>query len=221
MSELSDETSQTRFGPRPAPEGHRPTGPDLGVRRVLPHGDVSRDGLSRAPNPSLTAKVLTYGGAGILAAAATAGVILVGRKVMDALSPDDEPVRRRPPAHRPSGIAMPSDRDEVEASLRRAERARAAKMRSRPEPRRRDRQDDGPGLARTVITLLGALPAAIEGFRAVAGQADTIMREFSDTAGSVRSFMDRDGKRDSVQAKPAPEDDAPAPHPDPERIHRL
>lgn len=208
MSELADETSRTRFGPRPVSDDHKAPPPDLGVRRILPHGDVSRDGLSRAPSPSLTAKILTYGGAGIVAAAATAGVVLAGRKLIDAIT-EDEPDfgTPRPRRSAPRHAAMAEDGYDLPRHQR-EDRERIAAIRARAESNRKRRhRNDGPGLARSILAVVGALPAVIEGFRAVAGQADTIMREFSDTANSLRNVADR--------AKPEtqPEDD--------KRTHRL
>lgn len=59
-------------------------------RRIPPHGDVSRDGERIWPRPSMTSRVVVYGGAAIAAAAATAGVVLAARKVADMVTGNDD-----------------------------------------------------------------------------------------------------------------------------------
>ena len=104
----ADETSQTRFGPRPVPEGHRrPPGP-VESRRIPPHGDVSPDGSHPWPRPSRGAKWLVWGGTGLVAATLTAGTVIAARHLIDLVSDDDGPARPRgEPAIRT--IAMPAD----------------------------------------------------------------------------------------------------------------
>ena len=77
------------------------------AQRVLPHGDVSPEGDRAWPEPSLTSRVLVYGGAAVAAAAVTAGAVLAVRKVADIVSGNDE-----------------VDRDADRAAERAAERAR-------------------------------------------------------------------------------------------------
>ena len=101
----ADETSETRFGPRPVPEGHRhPAGPSES-RRIPPHGDVSPDGSRVWPRPSPTAKWLVWGGTALAAAAVTAGTVIVARQLLDAATGPkrkDEPERAvAPPVPRP------------------------------------------------------------------------------------------------------------------------
>ena len=62
----------------------------LGPRRTLPHGDVTRDGAHAWPRPSMTSRVLVYGGAALAAAAVTAGTVLAVRKVADLVTGNDE-----------------------------------------------------------------------------------------------------------------------------------
>ena len=72
-------------------ETYRPS--PYGSQRTLPHGTVSRDGMSAEPETSLTTRILVWGGAGIAAAAITAGGILAVRKVADLVA---EAARTRP-----------------------------------------------------------------------------------------------------------------------------
>ncbi|MFC0340438.1 hypothetical protein [Paracoccus niistensis] len=69
-------------------ETYRPSG--HASRPIPPHGDVSPDGRRVWPQPSMTSRVLVYGGMGIAAAAATAGAILTVRKVADLVTGNDE-----------------------------------------------------------------------------------------------------------------------------------
>ena len=84
----ADVTSETRFGPRPVPEGHRRPHVAPQPRRIPPHGDVSPDGKHTWPKPSRSARWLTWGGTAIAAAAVTAGAVLAARHVADLLSDD-------------------------------------------------------------------------------------------------------------------------------------
>lgn len=69
-------------------ERYQPSG--RAARRVPPHGDVSPDGSRVWPQPSMTSRVLVYGGAAVAAAAATAGAVLAVRKVADLVTGDDD-----------------------------------------------------------------------------------------------------------------------------------
>lgn len=69
-------------------ETYQPSG--HASRPIPPHGDVSPDGRRVWPQPSMTSRVLVYGGMGIAAAAATAGAILAVRKVADLVTGNDE-----------------------------------------------------------------------------------------------------------------------------------
>lgn len=115
----ADLTSETRFGPRPVPPGHRPSAGPQSSRRIPPSGDVSPDGKRSYPRPSRTAKWAVWGGTGIAAAALTAGAVLAVRHVVDLLSDDDRhggrhdggPRRHRHgPGHGPRGRHDEQDR---------------------------------------------------------------------------------------------------------------
>lgn len=69
-------------------ESYEPSG--HASRAIPPHGDVSQDGTRVWPQPTMTSRVLVYGGAAIAAAAATAGVVLAARKVADMVTGNDE-----------------------------------------------------------------------------------------------------------------------------------
>ncbi|WP_135058844.1 hypothetical protein [Paracoccus salipaludis] len=69
-------------------ETYQPSG--HASRPIPPHGDVSPRGGRTWPRPSMTSRVLVYGGMGIAAAAATAGAILAARKVADLVTGNDE-----------------------------------------------------------------------------------------------------------------------------------
>lgn len=119
------------------------------ARRTVPSGRVSPDGKRAWPRPSLTSKILVYGGMGIVAAAATAGAVLGVRAIVHGIAGSDEDdaveaarqrarARRsaprgsqfgpRPsPASRFAGSA-PAD-DDRRAERERAERARTERMR--------------------------------------------------------------------------------------------
>ncbi|MDO5612862.1 MAG: hypothetical protein Q4G14_06410 [Paracoccus sp. (in: a-proteobacteria)] len=196
------EVSHTRFGPRP-PIGKAARGAHrLESRRIPPSGEVSPDGDREWPQPGLTSQVVVYGGAAIMAAAATAGVVLAARKVAGLISGPDETDRYHRPRVAPGFADL--DDDEREAIRRRVrEQARAdarevARMRAQAS---RDRFGPRPNAAQSltqradqVSGSLNGLMAAFAGFRSVAAQAGGIMREFSDAAQVVRSFLDRDGR---------------------------
>lgn len=59
-------------------------------RPIPPHGDVSPEGDRIWPEPSMTTRVLVYGGTALAAAAATAGAVLAVRKVADLVTGNDE-----------------------------------------------------------------------------------------------------------------------------------
>ncbi|WP_299359232.1 hypothetical protein [uncultured Paracoccus sp.] len=89
-SDSFDDQNRPRFG---APidrsqEVYEPS--PYAPRRSLPHGNVSLDGDRAYPTPSLTSKVLVWGGAAVAAAAVTAGSVLAVRKVADLVTGNDE-----------------------------------------------------------------------------------------------------------------------------------
>lgn len=159
----AERISQTRFGARPIPQGHRESRIDASddYRRIPPHGDVSPDGRQVWPRPSTAAKLLVWGGTAAAAVAVTAGTALALRRIGDALAGDKpaggkpEP-RRRPPSQRPARPPMQGFAEDIEPEYERrrprpdrdvAERSRAESIRARMHddefgPRRNS--DDAP-----------------------------------------------------------------------------
>lgn len=165
---------------------------DIEPRRIVPSGKVSPDGKQAWPEPTLTSKVLVLGGAGIAAAALTAAAILATRKVAGMIAGGDEhpvarPRRPQPAASRPQGMmSRPGD--------------------DRPPMPRRPSAGPRPNMAqglvqqadditRSLTSVLNTVTGAVAGFRGVAAQASTIIREFGDAADTVRGFLeDRSGQ---------------------------
>ena len=149
----AERISQTRFGARPIPKGHRRPKIDRSddYRRIPPHGDVSPDGQRIWPHPSTAAKLLVWGGTAAAAVAVTAGTALALRRIGDALS-GDKPHRTARPV-RPARYGA-DDFGAQDPGLRRAERRqpkaqadpdhpvreRSQAFAARPQPRRA--QDD-------------------------------------------------------------------------------
>ncbi|MDO5704880.1 MAG: hypothetical protein Q4G49_07365, partial [Paracoccus sp. (in: a-proteobacteria)] len=190
------EISHTRFGPRP-PMGKAARGAHrLDSRRIPPSGDVSPDGDREWPHPNLTSQVVVYGGAAIMAAAATAGVVLALRKVSDLISGDGNDVR---PRVAPRFADLEDDerdairrrvREQAREDARHAARMRAQAARERHGPRSNAAQSLSQRVDQVSGSLNGLL-SAFAGFRSVAAQAGNIAREFSDAADIVRSVLDR------------------------------
>lgn len=75
---------------------------------------------------------------------------------------------------------------------------RPAHMRSRrPRPPHEsglgflgDIEHSGKNIAQSITGIMQAVTAAMEGFRQVAGQAEGVVREFSNTADNIRGFLD-------------------------------
>lgn len=131
-------------------------------RPIPPHGDVSRDGERAWPRPSMTSRVLVYGGAAVAAAAATAGAVLAARKVADMVTGNDRLDREADEAAErarvkvydeargryttPRMAAMPErDREAMRARARARmhdDEARRNKLRS--DARRRQDEDHKP-----------------------------------------------------------------------------
>lgn len=238
----ADTTSDTRFGPRPVPEGHRhPAGP-MESRRIPPHGDVSPDGSRVWPRPSPTAKWLVWGGTALAAAAATAGTVIVARHVIDALSgggrgkggPEHSMAPRfadLSPEERAAMRRRVRERDAEDERRMAGLRARAEASASH-DPAARPRRAPPMGFAQEVEANAASLrngfddlmhwtTGALSGFRGVAGQASTILREFDGAAGIIgdilcrkgadRAEADRKARPHDTASHDAPPHDAPMP----------
>lgn len=212
----ADETSQTRFGARPVPEGHRhPSGPSES-RRIPPHGDVSPDGSRAWPRPSPGAKWLVWGGTALAAAAVTAGTVIAARHLLDAatgprrkggpersmaprfadLPPEERAAMRRRVRDRADEDArrLARLRAEAEAELETGTDADAAhaRPRRRPAPRPSLMQEveaNTASLQNGLESVMQALDTAVSGFRTVAGQTSGILREFDGAAGLIRGLF--------------------------------
>ncbi|MDO5528723.1 MAG: hypothetical protein Q4F71_04900 [Paracoccus sp. (in: a-proteobacteria)] len=163
MTRFADVDSDTPHGPRRVPAGHISTHERIEPRRTIPHGDLDADGR-RKPAPSTGSKILVLGGASLVAVALTAGTLLAGRKIVEAISGDgdDESHARRDrgdrprhapfmppyPGTRPHSSSAPryaamgdDERADMQSRIdarRRAERRRVAELRARAERSRRD-----------------------------------------------------------------------------------
>lgn len=224
----ADETSDTRFGPRPAPEGHRRPREPLESRRIPPHGEVSPDGTRVWPRPSRGAKWLVWGGVGLATAAATAGTVIAARKLADLLADDPPQPRRAAP--------QPQPRDEP-ADAGRADKPLHMAAPPRPQPRRnlmQEIEDNTASIANGVENVMRSLTTAVAGFRTVAGQASAIVREFGDAAELVQGLMQShrpeppqpartatDLKDDPPPRDPVHGSDPQAPMDHDPRLHRL
>ncbi|WP_199260882.1 hypothetical protein [Paracoccus binzhouensis] len=185
-------TGETRFGPRPVPEGHRRPSSPYESRRIPPHGDVSPDGTRPWPHPSRSARWLVWGGTALAAAALTAGTVIAARRVVELLSEDTPPRRRETPAPHLA---------EANAAAREAARRRTEAEHNRPRRRRPPRQSlmqeveaNSASLAQGVESVMRSVDSAMAGFRSVAGQASAVMREFGDAAALARGIFDRPGR---------------------------
>ncbi|MBK4215292.1 hypothetical protein JJJ17_05060 [Paracoccus caeni] len=202
----ADRTSETRFGPRPVPEGHRKAADypyhDRVSSRVIPSGRVSPDGRSAYPTPSLTSKILVFGGVALGVAGATAGAVLAARKIAGLIGGDQDNAR----GSRRASVAprfAELDEDEREAmrsrvraqsrhDSREAARLRAEASRKRDRPRRnvaREMTDTANDLSSGLDGLGKALFSAFTGFRSVAGQATGIVSEFAAAADQLRNIL--------------------------------
>lgn len=233
----AEHSHQTRFGPRPTPEGHRePRGPSES-RFVPPSGNVSPDGRRHWPAPSSRARLLAWGGTAIAAAAVTAGAVYAGRAVAGALRGDDSPApppSQKPaerasapqsaPPHEPSRPPRFVDlAEEDRAALRK--RARALQE-ARAQARARSAGDDEEApcakaakrsftadvedktakMHRSVENTMHSISSAVSGFRNVAGQAGSIMREFNDVAALLGSFIGDKAKAAQQHVRETAED---------------
>lgn len=213
----ADTETDTRFGPRPVPEGHRrPSGP-AESRRIPPHGDVSPDGGRVWPRPSTTAKWLVWGGTALGAAALTAGTVIAARHLLGLSDDDDRSAQPRSRVAPRFAELSPQEREAMRERARARESQdarRAARLRAEalhnaaPDARPRRRQ---PGLLQEVEAntasmsngvdnVMRSLGAAMTGFRTVAAQAGAIMREFGDAADLVRGIMGRGGDQPGAAA---------------------
>ncbi|MDS9467748.1 hypothetical protein RGQ15_09235 [Paracoccus sp. MBLB3053] len=189
----ADVTSETRFGPRPVPKGHRPARDRLESRRIPPHGEVSPDGSRAYPRPSRLAKWMVLGGTGIAAAALTAGTVLAARQLSDMLGGDGRAKRRPQWPYRPDDAPTPrmhlSEPAEPEPT---SQKSTSRPGRKRPRASLMDEIEANTAtLTHSVDNVMRTVTSAVAGFRAVAAQSSEIVREFGDAADLVRDILER------------------------------
>lgn len=164
----ADRTSQTRFGPRPVPKDH------------LVGGHRAQTG--RHPQPSLSTKLIVWGGVALAVAGGTAGALMATRKIANLIA--DEPA---PHPSRLTVAPAPRPRSEPHPTPAPAPRARPAS-----EPPRniaRELTQTAQHLSGSLNGVAGSLLQAFEGFRRVAAEANGIVSEFARTADQVRTVM--------------------------------
>ena len=233
----ADLDSQTRFGTRPVPEGHRMHGARHDSRRIPPHGDVSPDGKRVWPRPSLTARILVWGGTAAAVAGVTAGAVILGRQIGQSLSADRPEKRHRTPAQKPrrgphedtgrADVREGSERVSAQSNRYRSGAGRADKPSRRRSPTVSlvdEIEASSERLTGTVAGLVGSLGAAFSGFRTVASQANGIIQEFGDTADLIRNILHprevgpKTSSHSSGAAHATPKEAGPE---DERRMHRL
>ena len=221
----ADRTSQTRFGPRPVPDGHRSAGQHGagGTRRIPPHGPVSPDGRHARPRPSTAAMVIVWGGVALGVAGLTAATAIAARR----LTGTDEPAPRpRGPVRAPRFAEMNEDERE---EMRRRVRAQAleddrqaARLRADAARTRRPRGNVAQDLTRTATELTDSLNGvarsisdAFDSFRGVSRQANSILADFVVASDQLRAIL---------HGSPGPRPGRPPEREggeDPDRMHRL
>lgn len=217
----ADRTSQTRFGPRPVPKGHRTASPyphkPMKSSRIPPSGPVSPDGRSVWPIPSLAARIVVWGGVAAAAAAVSAGLVIATRKLTeDRPRHADAAPRRKSAGLAPRFADLDDDeREEMRRRARaqaRADQRRAAGLRAKAS-RGRDAASSlterATGLSASLNGVTDSLLSAFNGFRSVATQAGEIVAEFGAAAELVRNIL---------QPRPPREDARPQ---EDDRTHRL
>nr|WP_111297779.1 hypothetical protein [Paracoccus saliphilus] len=234
----ADHTSQTRFGPRPVPEGHHPASQSRHGKtvssKIPPSGRVSPDGQQAWPTPTLTAKAIVWGGVALGVAGLTAATAITARKLIGTDKSDDVPLRRGPAPVAPRFTVL--DEDEREA-MRRRVRAQAredsqtkAMLRaeaSRNRPRRgnfaQDLTKTANELSEGLNGVAQSLTTAFAAFRGVSQQANGIVDDFVTAADKLRAVIGNMAPAEPAAprktAEPAPEDAGPAK--DRIRTHRL
>ncbi|WP_108502821.1 hypothetical protein [Paracoccus indicus] len=233
----ADHTSQTRFGPRPVPEGHKTGSPyphrPMRSTKVPPSGRVSPDGRHAWPEPSLSAKIIVWGGMALGVAGITAATSIAARKLVASDRP--EPPRLTGPAPVAPRFAQ-LEEDEREA-MRRRVRAQAredatqkARLRAKAG-QRRDPANFAKDLTRTATELTDglngvaqSLQTAFDSFRGVSQQATTIVADFVAAADQLKSMVNgAPGPAPAPRRPVAPAPQAAAPQANDggdDRIHR-
>ncbi|TGN59395.1 hypothetical protein E4L95_11585 [Paracoccus liaowanqingii] len=216
----ADRTSQTRFGPRPVPKGHKTASPyahrKMVSSRIPPSGKVSPDGTRSWPKPSTTAKVVVWGGVALGMAGIAAAISLA---VQSLSGDDDAPApRRRIDGPRPAAPRFAElDEDDREAVRRRVraqaleDKRRTAQVRAKAGRGRaniaKDLTQTATDLSQGLNGVAQSLLAAFQSFRGVSHQATGIVGEFVTAADQLRAILNggagpRPGATDTNPARP-------------------
>ena len=191
-------------------------------RGIIPSGEVSRDGRRSAPKPSLTAKIIVYGGLAAGAAAATAGAVMAVQTLVDTFSGDDEDddieaARKRARDQQALAKARRSSFGPSSSSRMRFADDEAPQRSRRPAPPTRRRRAPQPSLVETVNETIQSLTsgsrdvmetvtAAMAAFRSVASQAGGVVEQFHTAADQVKSVLDpapqSPSRKPDMRAKP-------------------
>lgn len=212
----ADRDSDTRFGPRPVPKGHRTASPyphrPMRSSRIIPSAPMSPDGRSAYPTPALSSKIIVWGGVALGVAGLTAGTLLALRKLSGG---DTGGLRARPGQQ--NQASREAVRPTAESLSQRAPRATPHAARKPSAPSQRNIAHD---LTRTATDLSASLNGvaqsvlgAVGSFRKVAMQAGDIMAEFSHAAEQVRAMTGR-AAPSGTDGNPAPADRTAAPRAD-------
>lgn len=194
----------TRQASRPARVSRR-----IPSSRIPPSDMGPYEGAERR-GATLTNRLLVLGGAGVVAAAVTAGGILAARRLIRAIDGDEvtaKPAQLREQREHLAPRFASMDEEERDALRARARerarrdrnelaRLRAQAARDRAAPRARARggvaqelTDSATRLSGSLTGVVSSLTGALSGFRMVAAQASGIVREFSDAADVVRGVL--------------------------------
>lgn len=189
-------------------QAYRPANPSRQIPSSrIPPSDMGPYEGAQKRGPSLTNRLVVLGGAGVVAAAVTAGGILAARRLINAIDGDDDPKNAGKRDHLAPRFAQMGDDEREALRVRARERARrdrnelarlrAQAARERAAPRRNlahDLTDSATRLSGSLNGVVTSLTGALSGFRMVAAQASGIVREFSDAADIVRGVLNAKGE---------------------------
>lgn len=211
----ADRPSQTRFGVRPVPEGHRTSAPyghrAMRSSAIPPSGSVSPDGRRPWPAPSTTAKAVVWGGVVVGAAGLAAGTVMILRALSDDGPQQPQPSRQSwrnddPAALAPRYAGLEEEEREamrrrVRAQARRDAEKKAAVRAGAGRSRKgkgvqnfaKDLTDTANHLSTGLNSVATSLVGAFEAFRKVATQAHGIVGEFTTAADELRGMLRQGG----------------------------
>ncbi|MDP5307810.1 hypothetical protein [Paracoccus spongiarum] len=197
----ADRVSQTRFGPRSVPKGHRPGsqhGP-MRASRVIADAPMSPDGRRPYPTPSTASKVIVWGGVALGVAGVTAAALMAARKL--AADTPDRPHERPGPTVRQGAPRPARPADTVHVRPAAAPVAASRKTGNLA----RDLTDTASELSASLNGVAQSLVSAFDGFSRVARQSSGLVREFAQAADQIRTVM---GRADAARgtATPRPQD---------------